>query len=109
MSAWRTQLAKLIRARGADRFPLLVFDVALPSGRPWPDTLPSYQGLRDFYSLCDGGQLSLQYNWLSLAEVEGETERWQGMLRGYHGDGQPVLFPTANALQGIGRPRSCAK
>src|SRR5262245_28398015 len=55
---WRDQLAKLVRARGTDRFPLLVFDVAPPSGRAWPDKLPSCQGLRDFYGLCDGGPWS---------------------------------------------------
>jgi hypothetical protein len=100
MADWRAQLAKLVRARGTDRFPLRVFDVEPPSGRPWPDGLPSYQGLRDFYALCDGGPLSLQYNWLSLAEVERETERWQGMLHGYHGDGRPVH--ATRAARGLG-------
>ena len=66
MGDWRKQLGKLVRARGTDRFPLLVFDVASSSGRKWPDNLPSCPGLRDFYGLCDGGPLSLQYNWLRL-------------------------------------------
>ncbi len=92
MGKWREQLAKLVRARGTDRFPLLVFDVAPPSGRPWSDSLPSCQGLRDFYSLCDGGPLSLQYNWLPLSDVVGETVRWREMLHGYHGDGRTVLL-----------------
>jgi hypothetical protein len=98
MSVWRTQLAKLVRARGVDRFPLCAFDVASPCGRSWPEHLPSCQGLRDFYSLCDGGLLSLQYKWLSLAEVESETRRWREML---HGDEQPVLIPGRHVVLAI--------
>jgi hypothetical protein len=71
---------------------LLLFDVVPPSGRAWPASLPCCQGLRDFYALCDGGTLALQYNWLPVGEVEPETARWRDMLHDYHGDGQTVLL-----------------
>lgn len=98
MGNWREQLAKLKRARGTDRFPLCVFDVALPSSQRWPDGLPSCNGLRDFYALCDGGPLSLQYTWLPISKVEAETTRWREMLSGYRADGQPVLHPERHVV-----------
>jgi hypothetical protein len=93
VSDWREQLAKLVRARGTDRFPLSVFDVAPSCGQAWPDSLPSCKGLRDFYALCNGGPLSLQYNWLPLSELQTETARWRELLHDYQGDGRPVLLP----------------
>jgi hypothetical protein len=98
VNEWREQLAKLVRSRGTDRFPLLVFDVAPPSVRSWPDKLPSCRGLQDFYGLCDGGPLSLQYNWLPLSEVETETAKWREGLHGYHGDGKAVLLPGRHVV-----------
>ena len=83
MVEWRSQLEKLVRARGTDRFPQLVFKVAPPSGLTWPEGLPSCRGMQDFYAICDGGWLSIQYDWLSLAKVKGETERWREMLHDY--------------------------
>lgn len=88
---WRVQLEKLVRARGTDQFPLLVFELSPPSGKPWPESLPACQGLQDFYAICDGGLLSSQYNWLSLTNIAEETARWRAMLHNYRGDDEDIL------------------
>ena len=55
----------------------------------------------DFYRLCDGGPLSLQYNWCSLSELEAETATWCESLHNYHDDGQPVLIPGRHVVLAI--------
>ena len=92
MPSWRERLAKLVAASPAGEYPLLVFDAARPSGKEWPSHLPSCQGLKDFYGVCNGGVLSVQYNWLPLERVSAETDRWRNLLEDYFGDGQPVLL-----------------
>jgi hypothetical protein len=91
MNDWRRQLERLVAARESKLFPLNVFNLAPASGNSWPSNVPSCKGLRDFYDLCDGGPLSIQFNWLPLAAVEAKTAQWRDMLHDYHGDGQPIL------------------
>lgn len=98
MSDWRTLISKLVEARGTQQFPLLVYEVRPPSGGPWPPGFPTCKGIRDFYSRCDGGLLSIQYDWLAIAKVEAETSRWRELLNDYHGDGQPVLLPGRHVV-----------
>lgn len=76
MNDWRPLLAKLVGSSGTTEYPLCVFDFSPPSNKAWPKKLPTCQALKDFYKLCDGGTLSLQYTFHSLVEVESETKRW---------------------------------
>ena len=88
-SDWRRMLARLVAAAGTDAYPLCVYEVPPPSGQPWPAGLASCSDLRDFYALCDGGTLSLQYTFLPLARLEPETRRWAAELPTLSSDDLP--------------------
>ena len=98
---WRPLLAKLVQSRGTDLYPLTVFEIPPPAGGGWPPGVPSCPALRDFYGLCDGGNLSLQYTFLPLAGVAPETDRWRAELPKLEGDGNDWwLEPGRHAVFG---------
>lgn len=75
MRDWQIELEKMVRFSG--RLPELIregFEANPPSGGSWPDGLPTCPALRDFYRLCDGGNIG-GYFPVPLAEIADETER----------------------------------
>ncbi len=97
---WRELLARLVAAAGTDLYPLNVFEVKPPSGQPWPRKLASCPALKDFYALCDGGDLSLQYKFLPLAELADETRRWADELPGLSSDDLPYRLTAKMVVLG---------
>lgn len=88
VKGWREQLTRLVAAAGCEDYPLCVYDVRSPSGKSWPAKWPANSAIRDFYSICDGGTLSLQYTFLTLLEVGTETLRYRSELPKLAAEGQ---------------------
>jgi len=92
MKNWFLQLNRLVNVNGTDEHPLFVFKVNPPSISNWPNGITPNKSLVDFYKVCDGGLISLQYNFIELKDIELETKQWEQNLHNYYGDGQRVLI-----------------
>ena len=97
---WRPLLAAMVAAAGGVEMPLCLYDLRPPSGQPWPAGVPSGPGLRDFYARCDGGTLSLQYQWHPLADLKPETRRWAAELPKLSAPGRPWRLPPKAVVLG---------
>lgn len=55
MATWQTLLTKMVKDAPTEP---VFFCIRPPAGKPWPKAMPSTPTLIEFYSLCDGGNLS---------------------------------------------------
>jgi hypothetical protein len=55
MATWQSLLTKMVKDAPIEP---VYFCIRPPAGKPWPKLMPSTPTLVEFYSLCDGGNLS---------------------------------------------------
>ena len=101
MKNWREILQKLVESNGSEEFPLLVFSVSEPAGMDIDEKLPVNDAIRDFYSICDGGVISLQYTFFDQGSLVFQNKQWQQNLHNYHDDDTPVLLPDRHLVIGL--------
>lgn len=98
---WETQLSTIVRffnSDGEKPEPAFLYEVRPSANSSFPDSLPAPKSLRRFYDICDGGYFGPGINFISISELETETQSWLEILRDYdeRGDiitqGQQCVF-----------------
>ena len=91
---WRDLLRKMVKYYAADPAPdddpMFLFSARPPSAGRWPDSLPLCPAMREFYQLCDGGEMCVSF--VPFGGLVETTTRWIDNLKGYDDRGD-ILFP----------------
>ncbi|MCR9212030.1 MAG: SMI1/KNR4 family protein [bacterium] len=88
---WRSRLRQL-REKPADcDFPLRTFTFGLPSGAPWPSSLPASPLISEFYSIIDGGWFGVDCDWYSLADLARKNDDYFQLLTCWNPDDSTPL------------------
>ena len=92
MTYWKLALQMLAdRETPKDDFPLIGYEIHVPSKTSFPVDLPHSGEIIEFYELCDGGMLG-DFSWFQLDEIQQKNSYWQMSLKDIYSNNLPPFF-----------------
>ncbi len=92
MTDWKLALQILVDQNiPKEDFPLVGYEILVPSTTSFPIDLPHSNEIIEFYALCDGGMLG-DYSWFQLDELQQKNSYWQMSLKDIYPNNLPPFF-----------------